>query len=319
MENHLSLAFFGSSPNSVTVLTKLLESGFTIAAVVTVPPKPVGRKQILTKSPVQSFAEDHALSVLTPEPLDAEFAQRFASKPLTVGIAAYYAKLIPKDILNHPKLGFLNLHPSLLPKYRGASPAEYAILNGEKETGLTIIKMDEKFDHGPIIAQFKEEIREDDTAETLYNRLFIKGAEVLVTILPSWIEGHITPRPQNHKQATFAPRLTRDDGFVPWETVQAALNGETVPLEQISGLFKKAAEFLRKKDLLLTPYSILLERAVRAFHPWPGVWTKVKVKSGEKRLKILNAHLEGNKLVIERVQLEGKQPMEYARLHPPLV
>jgi len=318
MSNPISCAFFGSSENSLTVLRSLTGSGMSLKLVVSAPPRPAGRKQIISKTPVHIFAENHNIPVKTPAPLKDTTLKVLNLPELDVAIVADYAQLIPKVLLDYPKHSCLNLHPSLLPKFRGSTPGEMAILHGEKETGMTIIRMDEKFDHGPIISQFKEEIRNDDTSETLYRRLFTKGAEVLTTILPAWVEGRISPRQQDHSQATLAPRLTRDDGFIPWRIIQAAMNGETDQSEPMIGLFKFAAVSLRKKDLLSTPYPLLLERATRALYPWPGVWTKIQVKDGEKRLKILSAHLDGNRLTLDNVQLEGKQSTTFSNFQASL-
>jgi len=206
-----------------------------------------------------------------------------------VGVLASFGAIVPPQFLNFPKHGILNIHPSLLPKYRGASPAQAAILNGERETGVTIIKMDEKIDHGPIVAQFKEEILPTDTAESLYFRLFSAGAEVLKTILPAYLEGRIELREQNHSAATYTKKLTREDGFIPLEKIKAAIqsiNAETI------------------------------DRQIRAYYPWPGIWINLKLKIqnsklNNKRLKILRAHLEDNRLVLDQVQLEGKKPVSF--------
>ena len=191
-----------------------------------------------------------------------------------VFIIADFGQIIPKKILEMPKYGSLCLHPSLLPKYRGASPVQYAIMNAEKETGMTIFKMDKKIDHGPIIVQFKDEIRNSDTAESLYRRLFTAGAQILATILPTWVEGKIKPRPQDHSKATYAPLLSCEDGRIDWQ--------------------KSDAE---------------IERFIRAMTPWPSAWTYVQLN--KKRLKILKAHLENGKLVFDLVQLEGKKPITW--------
>ncbi len=205
-----------------------------------------------------------------------------------VFIVADFGEIIPKEILAIPKNGSLCLHPSLLPKYRGASPVEFSIINGEKETGLTIFEMDEKVDHGPIISQFKEKIRDDDTTESLYERLFQAGAEVLITVLPAYLAGKIKPRAQDHSKATYTRRLTRRDGKIDW----------------------------KKSDREI-------ERFIRAMHPWPGTWTPLRSSGASerqaKRLKILKAHLEKEKLTIDQVQLEGKEPISFKQFlagHP---
>ncbi len=207
-------------------------------------------------------------------------------------LVADFGQIIPPEVFTRPKHNTLCLHPSLLPKYRGASPVPYAILNADKVTGVTIFELDEKIDHGSIIAQFREPIRSDDTQESLLERLFQKGAARLVEILPAYIAGQIKPQPQNHSQATYAKRLTRLDGRIDWQ--------------------KSDEE---------------IERFIRAMHPWPGAWTYAKLKSKgkrqkAKRLKILKAHLsiqdrplkpivDRENLVIDKVQLEGKKPITW--------
>lgn len=203
-----------------------------------------------------------------------------------VGILASFGAIIPREILNFPKRGILNIHPSLLPKYRGSSPVQFAILNVEKKTGVTIIKLDEKVDHGPIVAQKEEEIKENDTSQSLYQRLFKIGSQTLLTILPVFVEGRIELREQEHSQATYTKRLTRDDGQIDWS---------------------KPDDFK--------------ERFIRAMYPWPGAWTEIDIDNKElgiskKRLKILKAHLEylspiTYHLSLDLVQLEGKKPVSW--------
>lgn len=363
MNKSISLAFFGSSKNSLTVLEALLEAGYQIELVVTAPPRPVGRKKTITKTAPHIFAEENQISVLSPEKLDHTFLKEFNKYNLDVSVVADYARLIPKKVLSYPKHGFLNLHPSLLPKYRGSSPAEAAILAGDKITGMTVIQMDEKFDHGPIISQFEEEILESDTSEILYRRLFTAGAKVLATILPAWVESRIVPRNQDHKKATLAPRLSRDDGFIPWDIIQKAMYGEPFHAKSLNPYLRKAynvsnleseedrifaanygqGESLASRSMnqiqsepnlreqkntdpqnsttkkILAGQAKFIERAIRAFHPWPGIWTLIETKNQEakirkKRMKILSAHIEQGKLTLDQVQLEGKNPANFSEI-----
>jgi len=187
-------------------------------------------------------------------------------------IVANFGKILSRGILDIPCYGCINLHPSLLPKYRGPSPIQTAILNGDKETGVTIFLMDAKIDHGPILAQKKTVIGENENAEQLLKRLAILGADLLIDTIPDWIEGKIKLRRQDEKRATYTKLLTREDGEINW---------------------KKPVKFI--------------ERQIRALYPWPGTYTFYK----RKRLKILKARLEKNKLIIKEVQLEGKKPMSF--------
>jgi len=195
------------------------------------------------------------------------------SKDLDLIVVACYGKILPKEMLTIPKYGALNVHPSLLPKYRGPAPIPAAILNGEEETGVTIILMDEQVDHGPILASTKFEIRNSKpTTPELSKILWELGGDLLVEIIPKWIAGEIIPQEQNHAKATYTKKLTREDGRIDWS---------------------RPAEYI--------------ERQVRAFTPWPGAFTFWK----GKRVKILAAHIEQGKLMIDEIQLEGKKPTTF--------
>ncbi len=246
-----------------------------VVAVVTQPPKPVGRKKILEYSPVDTWAYKHKIPI---------FNSQFSNKELPeadLGVVASYGKIIPKNIIEHFRYGVLNIHPSLLPKFRGASPIQEAIATGETITGVTIIKMDEQMDHGPAISAFKEAIRPDDTNETLRARLFNRSAEFLIDLIPNYLNGKIKPKKQDHTKATFTKLIKKDDGFI--------------------------------KDPLGDPARA--ERLFRAFEPWPGIWTEVKILRDEEikllRLKILKLHLKNEKLIFDEVQLEGKNPVTW--------
>lgn len=323
MNKMVSIAFFGSSQNSLIVLKELLNGKFEIKLVVTAPPRLVGRKKILTKTPVHTYAEKNKIPVKTPEKLDENIFS-LSPKPCLLNpdlcIVADYARLIPSKLLKIPKHGFINLHPSLLPKYRGSTPAQAAILNGDQQTGLTIFKIVEKLDAGPIISWFIEEIVQPDpdknikgdTQESLYQRLFTIGSQVLVTILPALLEGRITPRQQEHDRATYAYRLTRDHGYIPWPTLQKAINGKKI---EPNDLNEKLIAYLKniKFKLPTTNYQ-LLDRAIRAFYPWPGIWTTVSTEKGDKRLKILSSSIKNKKLILEKVQLEGCKLAQFSSL-----
>ncbi|MBL7159636.1 methionyl-tRNA formyltransferase, partial [Candidatus Microgenomates bacterium] len=184
------IIFFGSSHHSLPTLKTLLkEESCKITAIVSQPDRPVGRKQILTPTPVSQFAQKHKIPLFTPlsqknKPWLYQNPKKLAGqlKPLKPDllISAYYGQKIPQEIIKLAQYGGLNLHPSLLPKYRGASPVKWAIYNGEKETGITILKIAENFDQGEIAAQEKVKIQLTDTAETLLARLFEKGAKLLI-------------------------------------------------------------------------------------------------------------------------------------------
>ncbi|MBI3443644.1 methionyl-tRNA formyltransferase [Candidatus Woesebacteria bacterium] len=266
----MRIVFFGT-PDYVLPIVKVLPN---LAAVVTQSPKGVGRKKFITRSAVDNWAYKHQVPVV----YDLNKVPKF-----DLGILAAYGKIIPELVIRNLKYGILNIHPSLLPKYRGASPIQAAILNGDEETGVTIIKIDKLVDHGPIISQFREEILPTDTSASLRARLFERSAQVLAALIEPYLQGKIKPREQNHKEATYTKIVKKEDGFVDF-----------------------------KKD---NPVDI--ERKLRAYELWPGIWTLVD----GKRLKILKAHLDisHQSLVIDTVQLEGKNPVsweEFRRGYP---
>ncbi|PIU71772.1 methionyl-tRNA formyltransferase, partial [Candidatus Woesebacteria bacterium CG06_land_8_20_14_3_00_39_27] len=200
----MKIIFFGTPEYVVPILAKLAKR-HEIVAVVTQPPKPVGREQFKKYSPVDDWVYKRDIKILRD--LDTK---QFPDADL--GVCAAYGKIIPQKVIGLFKFGILNIHPSLLPKYRGASPISEAIKNGDTESGVTIIKMDEKMDHGPIITFFKEEILPDDTTESLRERLFERSADVLIQLIPAYISGKVKPKEQNHNEATFTKVLTREDG-----------------------------------------------------------------------------------------------------------
>jgi methionyl-tRNA formyltransferase len=276
----MKIVFFGTPDYILPILTALHKKFVTgpgkspVVAVVTQSPKPVGRKQILSYSPVDHWAHEHHIPIhysaseLAVDGVKAD-----------VGILASYGEIIKKDVIDVFPHGILVIHPSLLPKYRGASPVPATIIAGDAETGVTIFKMDEKVDHGPIVSQFKEEVLSTDTGETLRNRLFERSAKVLTELIEPYIQNKITPKVQDDSKATFTKIITRQDGYI---------NAERFISEAVEA-----------------------ERFFRAMQPWPGAWTFVRISptdTKDRRLKILKAHIEEGKLLLDEVQLEGKLP-----------
>lgn len=268
----LGIIFFGTSEFGAIVLQKLIQSGMGPLLVVTAPDKPAGRKQNLTPPPVKLLAEKYSTQVFQPEKIQNSKFKIQNSKPDLIVLAAY-GQIIPKEILEIPTYGALNVHPSLLPKYRGASPIQAAILNGEEKTGVTIMLMDEELDHGPILAtrKFSNKIKKI-TYQELHDELANVGADLLIETIPKWVSGEIKSQEQDHTKATYTKRITKEDGRIDWSKP-----------------------------------AVYIERQVRAFSPWPGAFTFWK----GKRVKILKAHVEQGKLIIDELQLEGKKPTSF--------
>src|SRR3990167_542005 len=197
--NNLNFAFFGTSEFAVKILGRLIESGYIPSLIVTAPDKPKGRKMIMTSPPVKVFAQKHNLKIIQPEKLNLDI--QCPSEDFDLFIVASYGKIIPKSILEYPKFGALNVHPSLLPKFRGPSPIQSFILSGEEKTGVTIMLMDEQVDHGQILSQkeFGNKIpaspagrsnlkSKNLNAKELEEKLAEMGGEMLVDVIPKWIK-----------------------------------------------------------------------------------------------------------------------------------
>ena len=255
----LKTIFIGTSDFAVPILESLITNGYPLLAIITAPDKPIGRKQILTPPPVKISALKYGIPVLQPEILTNFKSEILNSKPDLIVVAAY-GRILPKEILEIPKYGSLNIHPSLLPKYRGPSPIQYAILNGETETGVSIILMNEKIDAGSILGRLNLRGRfnlQKLNHKELEKELSELGAKLLIETVPKWINGKIKPRPQDDSRATYTKIFTRDDGKIEW---------------------KKPA-----KDI---------ERQIRALNPEPGAYTQLTTNDKQpaiKTLKIIKA------------------------------
>lgn len=243
--------FMGTPQFAVPILGSLLRSPYQVVAVYTQPDKPVGRRQRLTPSPVKELAREHKIPVIQPSTLKtAEVVQDLASlKPELIVVAAF-GQILPREVLSLPKFGCLNIHPSLLPQYRGPSPVATSLLCGDLLTGVTIILMDEGLDSGPILAQEKVGIAATDTTGSLTAKLAHVGAGLLMDTLPKWLKGELEPQPQGESQATYSRLITSKDGEIDWH----------LP-------------------------AVELWQRVRAFNPWPGCYTWWQ----GKRLKIHSA------------------------------
>ncbi len=312
----MKIVFFGTPAYVVPVIHEIHKRFVTgpgkspIVAVVTQSPKPVGRKKYRQFSPIDEWAHDRNIPVFysSREILKSDIEA-------DLGILASFGEIIPKEVLNLFPHGILNIHPSLLPKFRGASPVQAAIASGEKTTGATIIKLDEKLDHGPIITQFKEDILHSDTTETLRNRLFERSADVLSELLTPYIKGKVRPKPQDDTKATFTILVKKEHAFIKPKLLNAALQGKSI---------KDELEISFIKNCSLVPSAYSLEQFIRAMQPWPVAWTHVSLRgnslqaTAQKRIKLLKSHTEDSSpsavsLVLDTVQLEGKNPVSWGQ------
>lgn len=301
------IIFFGTPNYVLPVLEELEHDRHEIVAVVTQPPKPVGRKQELTESPVSAWAKAKGVPVFDKPPKD--LGQDLKGIDAEVGVVAAYGRIIPAELLTIYPYGLVNIHPSLLPLYRGPSPIEAAIASGDEETGVTIMIVDEEMDHGPIISQEVESIQSTDTKESLRERLFAIGAKHLVEVLPGYITGKVTPKEQEHEKAVYTTLLKKEHGLIPSTYLSAALEGESLDEDWELGFIRSQAPLIKEYKQKPTPSSV--ERFIRALDPWPGAWTQITIDGQQKRLKLLKGRLEANKLILDLVQLEGKTPVSW--------
>jgi methionyl-tRNA formyltransferase len=216
-EQRLRILFFGTPQFAVPSLRLLHKEGWPIVGVVTAPDKPVGRDKVLTPSPVKTVAQEIGLDVYTPASLkDEDFWTTFTNLKPDLCIVVAYGKLIGQRYLSSTRLGFLNIHPSLLPSYRGSSPIASAILDGTTETGVSIMLLDAQMDHGPILAAKPWHIPTSFDTPLCEDELARVGAQLLIDTLPSYIHGELVPQPQDETHATFTKKFTREDGRIDW-------------------------------------------------------------------------------------------------------
>ncbi|MBF8280653.1 MAG: methionyl-tRNA formyltransferase [Candidatus Magasanikbacteria bacterium] len=246
----IRIIFFGTENFAVPILNALLsDPRFSVAAVVTKPDQPAGRGRAVTAPPIKKEATAVGIPIFQPEKLsDPKFVSALSAQKADVAVVVQYGKIIPTAVLSLFPRGAVNVHGSLLPKYRGPSPIQTGLLNGEKETGVTIMLIDEEMDHGPILSQERLAITAHDTSETLFTKLAEISARLLPETIIKFLDGALTPQPQNHRLATYTKIIEREDGRV---------RGDETPDD--------------------------LERKLRAFTPWPGVFADLQ----GKRIKIL--------------------------------
>lgn len=247
------IAFMGTPEFAAHILQALLQIPYDVVAVYTQPPRPVGRGYKVTPSPVQNVAEAHKIPVFTPSSLKTEEAQTaWKSLDLDIAVVAAYGLILPKAILEAPRWGCVNVHASLLPRWRGAAPIQRALLSGDTETGVTIMKMDEGLDTGDMLLMEKTPISQTTTAAQLHDALSHLGTEALLKALPLYLSGNLQPIPQPQIGITYAEKLSKEEGELDW----------TLPAS-------------------------LLERKIRALNPWPGTWFDI----GQDRIKVLEAQI----------------------------
>ncbi len=213
----MKIAFFGTPDFAVPSLERLVAAGESVVLAVTRPDRPRGRGQRLRPSPVKASALDHGIPLLQPERArEPDFAAGLAASGADLGVVVAYGQILPDDVLATPRHGVINVHASLLPRYRGAAPIQRAVIAGERETGVTMIRLVREMDAGPMLASASRRIGNDETGADIERELAAMGAELLLDTVRAIAAGRARERPQDHALATYAPRLTREDGRIDW-------------------------------------------------------------------------------------------------------
>lgn len=283
MQNRPPFAFFGTPSFAATILDGLLRADWKPEIVITEPAKPVGRDQILTPSAVEHLAQEARLPIATPGNKE-EIFPIIEGRVLGFAIVVAYGKILPQKVIEHFPEGMINVHASLLPRWRGASPIQASLLTGDPSTGLTFMHIEPTLDTGPILAQTMEQIQPTDTTQTLSERLALLGADTLPVVLDAYLSGALDPLPQDDEHATYTSKIRRSDGEVRLHSVTADE----------------------------------LDRKLRAYTPWPGIHT---FEFGD-RLILKDGYLDKERFILTQLQWEGKRPVDsatFARSYPDIL
>jgi len=291
----MKILFFATSEFGAIVLEKLAHSIFKPILVVTTPDKPKNREKIITPPPAKIAAQKLNIEIKQPQNLKSYQSEIEKINPDLI-IVASYGKILPKEILEIPQYGCLNIHPSLLPKYRGPSPIQNTILNGDKETGITIILMDEQIDHGPIISSLRLTLRGKEKYSELEKKLAEKSAELLIETIPKWMKKEIKPQPQNHKEATFTKLLKKEDGHIKWSKTAEEIERQIRAYEK----WPQTYSILDGKILKILESSVKI-LPIEKNYPYGKL-----VVSPEKEILVATKQ---NYLKLEKMQIEGKKPV----------
>ena len=302
----MKIVFMGTPHAAVASLARLMEDGHEVAAVYTQPDKPAGRGNKILFSPVKRFAVDHGLAVFQPSKVrTTEALDEFRSHKADVAVVVAYGRILPEPFLTSFSMGAINLHFSLLPKYRGAAPVNWAIVHGEKASGVTTMQMDAGLDTGPILMQSETEIGENETAIELMQKLSVLGADLLSETLANFET--ITPRPQNELEASLAPIMKKEDGLISW-----MLNARDIS-NRVRGFqpFPTAFTYFRGKKLTVWT-STVVESSHELLHPGEVMEATsdrfLVFCGGDSVLQINELQLEGKRRMNTRDFINGVRP-----------
>lgn len=289
MKNKNSFVFFGTPKLAVIVLEELAASGFLPSLIVTAPDAPSGRKLLLTPPAVKTWAEENDIPFLQPQKFDAEILAKIADLKPDFFVVAAYGKILRSTLLAIPTRGTLNVHPSLLPKYRGPSPILAPILAGDPETGVSIILLDDQIDHGPILTQIKIPLAGNQTGAELETQLAHIGGKLLAETIPSYLAGETIPKEQDHNLTSFTHKYQKTDAEINFADIQNQTN------DQISNQ--------------------KIYRKILAYTPRPGAYFFYKKNDEDSdqkiRVVIKEAEMQNGKLALKRVIPENRKEMDW--------
>ena len=297
----MNIVFFGTPSFAVPALKTLLKSEHSVVVVVTQPDRHSGRGQRLSASPIKAAALKSKLPVLQPTKLnDVRFLNELASLRPDLGVVVAYGRLLPNRLLELPPLGTINIHASLLPKYRGAAPIQRALMAGETETGITIIKLIQKMDAGPMLQQQVIPVTQDDTTETVEPRLANLGASLLISCVNELAQGDIAQQNQDESKATFAPKITKEDGQIQWAHSAEQIHNQIRSLHPWPHAYS---------HLNSTRYLLLQSEVMDHYSPEQSTTTPGQIITIQ-RDRLIVATGGGSPLGILKIQLPGRTPLD---------
>jgi len=313
MNDSYTVVVAGSTNRTRQCLEALLaDERFSISWVLTPVPKPIGRKHIVSPNPVHQRAQDDGItSILVEKKIDESIKNQILETCAEKGTPDFllvvdFGYLIPSWLLHVPTISPLNIHPSYLPRWRGSSPGQFVLLAGEKESAVTLMVMNAALDEGAIIKQLPFVVENGWTQAEYYHRSFELMGRQLAELMSQFAQQKLKPTDQPLATSTpIARRLSKDDSFISWQVIQQAMSSEAIDPTNLNQLLQEMLLF-SQTEKKLNPINII-DQAVRAFSPWPQVWTVTPTDQGEKRMKILSCHIDNNTLILDQIQIEGKQ------------
>jgi len=309
----MNIAYFGTPEISAELLKEIIESSLSIKLVITQPDKPVGKRLASTSTPVKLCAEKYSIPVIDTElrgdSMNALIKQ-LNEHTIDLCLLFAYGKLISKTLLQSPKYGFWNVHPSLLPAYRGAAPTIYPLLLGENATGVTLMQMNENLDEGDVLLQDTIEILPHERRPELEEKLVRCAARQIIQAV-STDRALLPQTPQSSTGTSYTRRISKRDGFVELDFLKIGVAGTQLGTGSIPPVFSSFyAQNHAGADQDMSPAQMIYNM-FRAFDPWPGVWTEIVIGKSSKRLKLSDMSLKDGHIDISRVQLEGKSVVPF--------